>query len=148
MAPVHVHMLLVMISFWEDLAIFCIFQLLLSFLGSSSKEQLDAFEEQEPTRMMWVLSPIVCFCCYSCMTLRKPTSTDFAAIWVLVLQFMVFNPIGAAIESSSTEPESLFIFLRFASLFLMVYGIIVMIESVQGAFASRRPHMKFWTLKG
>merc|ERR1719454_1166563 len=137
-----------MLAFYHCLAVYCVFQLLLGFLGTTRKEQTETWESQGPERLMWVLSPIVCFCCYSCMTLRKPTSTDLAAIWVLVLQFMVFNPIGAAIESSSTEPESLFIFLRFASLFLMVYGIIVMIESVQGAFASRRPHMKFWTLKG
>jgi len=148
MVPEHIHTLLVMISFWEDLAVFSVFQLLLSFLGSSSKEQMDAFEQQEPTRMMWVLSPIVCVCCYSCMTLRKPTASDLAAIWVFVLQFMVFNPICATVEASTIEPKAPFIVLRLCSLFLVVYAIVVMIEGIYGALATRRPHLKFWALKG
>lgn len=146
-AAEHVRMLLVIVAFWEDLAILAVFRLLLSFLGRSSKEQFQTFERQEPTRMMWVLSPIVCFCCFSCMDARRPTATDLQAIWVFVLQFLCVNPVAAFMEASTQEPTSLFFTLRIFSLVLVVYAIVVLIESAHGALSTRRPHLKFWALK-
>jgi MFS family permease len=146
-APKHVRMIMVMMSFWEVAAVFAVFQLLLGFLGNSRKEQREEFESQEELRLMWVLSPIVCFCCYSCMELRRPHAKDLGFIWICVLQYMVLNPVFVSIDAAELEPRHLFRVLRVISLILLVYSICVLIEATKKTLKARKPHKKFWCIK-
>lgn len=147
-APKHARMIMVMLSFWEVAAVFAVFQLLLGFLGNTRKEQRDTFESQDELRLMWVLSPIICFCCYSCMELRRPSGKDLGLIWVCVLQYMVLNPVFVSIQASEVEPHQFYRFLRIVSLIALVYSICVLIEATRKkTLKARKPHKKFWCIK-
>lgn len=146
--PDHARMIEVMMAFYHCLAIYCIFQVLLGFLGDTRKKQKETFENQGAERMMWVLSPIVCFCCYSCMELRKPSERDLNIIWFAVIQFIVLTPVFACLEVAEVRPTHLFHILHMLSLFTFVYCVIVMIKAAEATLHPRKPHMKFWGLKG
>jgi len=146
-APEHFHILFAVKAFWEALAIYSILMLMLGYLGNTGKTQLAAFEGQEEKKMVWMPLPIVSCCFSACFAIYRPNTWDWQAIWILVLQYMIYNPMYACINASTLEPKALFLGLRMFSTVLAIYAILVLIEACSKSLQTRKPHMKFWTMK-
>lgn len=132
----------------ECFAIWCFYQLVLSFLGATEADVVGALASCLPCRM-WVAPPFG-----PCVPLvgsepRTPGPDDFFIVQCCVWQFVCLFPFIAIVEEITHEPAYMIALTlaRFATFFTLLYGIMALVFAAHDLLRDRWCHTKFWALK-
>eukprot|EP00927_Polykrikos_kofoidii_P030379 TRINITY_DN26139_c0_g1_i1.p1 TRINITY_DN26139_c0_g1~~TRINITY_DN26139_c0_g1_i1.p1 ORF type:complete len:382 (-),score=50.86 TRINITY_DN26139_c0_g1_i1:51-1196(-) len=147
--PQHWRVLFALTAFYEGFVFWCFLHMILAFLGDTEEAIAAKLDEAGPTKM-WAVPPLTCFI-RPCVSPRLNGLRDVKIVKVLVNQFVLFSPFLACMEMLRTLPPGAALWVprvQTVSIACAFLGIFAILEATHYVLPHRRPHSKFWTIKG
>jgi len=137
---------------YEAIAIWCLLQLFLDFLGRNHQEVLTVLDEADPQRL-WAAFPCCCLALLPGAAPRTAGAWDLALVKALVFQYILVHIVLSALKTlveyeGRPLPVVVFFLVRLPSLAGLVLGCLALLRAGRGPLGGRRCQGKLWLLQG